>query len=83
MNRQELINQVKEGYANIASDESQHHFHQTTTDITPEAYYEKLLSAVIFDIQKGAFDNCHSGREIINRVAADKSILSEWDNRHL
>ena len=80
MNRQELINQVKEGYATIASDASQHHFHQTTTDITPEAYYEKLLGAVISDIQKGTFDNCQSGSEIINRVAADKSVLSAWSN---
>ena len=80
MNRQELINQVKEGYASIASDTSQHHFHQTTTDITPEAYYEKLLGAVISEIQNGTFDNCKSGREIINRVAANKSILSDWSN---
>ena len=80
MNRQGLIDQVKEGYANIASDASQNHFHQTTTDITPEAYYEKLLGAVISDIQKGIFDNCQSGSEIINRVAADKSILSAWSN---
>jgi len=78
MNRQELIDQVKEEYAGIASDESQHHFHQTTTEFTPEAYYEKLLGAVITEIQNGTFDNCRSGHEIINKVAADKSILSEW-----
>ena len=80
MNRQELINQVKEGYAGIASDESQEHFYQTTTDITPEAYYKNLLSAVISEIMKGTFDNCRSGSEIINKVAADKSILTEWSN---
>jgi len=80
MNRQELINQVKEEYAGIASDKSQQHFFQTTTEITPEAYYENLLSAVIFEIQKGTFDNCRSGTEIINKVAADKSVLSGWKN---
>ena len=80
MSRQELIDQVKEGYASIASSASQQHFQQTTTDITPEAYYEKLLEAVISNIQKGAFDNCRSGREIINRVAADKSVLTGWNN---
>ena len=78
MNRQELINQVKEEYAGIASDESQQYFYQTTTDITPEAYYEDLLNAVISEIMKGTFDNCRSGSEIINKVAADKSVLSEW-----
>jgi len=76
--RQDLINQVKEEYANIASQESQQHFHQTTTGITPEAYYEGLLSAVISEIQNGTFDNCRHGSEIINKVAADKSILPGW-----
>ncbi|MCL2840408.1 MAG: hypothetical protein FWE05_06505 [Defluviitaleaceae bacterium] len=80
MKRQTLINQVKEEYASIASHASQQHFHQTTTEITPEAYYENLLSAVISEIQKGTFDNCRSGSEVINKVAADKSILSEWNS---
>lgn len=78
MKRQELIDQVKNEYANIASDESQQHFTQSTTEPTPEAYYEKLLSAVITEISKGTFDNCRSGSEIVNKVAADKTILSEW-----
>ena len=77
MKRQELINQVKEAYANIASHESQQHFHQTTTELTPEAYYENLLGAVISEIQNGTFDNCRSGTEIVNKVASDKSILPE------
>ena len=76
--RQDLIDQVKEEYAGIASQESQQHFHQTTSGITPEAYYETLLSAVISEILEGTFDNCRSGSEIVNKVAADKSILSEW-----
>ena len=76
--RQNFIDQVKEEYANIASQESQQHFHLTTTGITPEAYYESLLGAVITEIQSGTFDNCRSGTEIINKVAADKSILSQW-----
>ena len=76
--RQNLINQVKEKYASIASHESQQHFHQTTTETIPETYYEKLLNAVITEIENGTFDNCRSGSEIINKVAVDKSILSEW-----
>lgn len=78
MKRDELIQQVKEKYASIASAESQQHFHQTTTEITAEAYYEKLLQAVINEISNGTFDNVRSSDEIINKVAADKSILSEW-----
>ncbi len=78
MKRDALIQEVKEAYAGIASSESQQHFHQTTTDLTPEAYYEKLLQAVINEILKGTFDNCRSGVEIVNKVAADKSVLSEW-----
>ena len=77
MKRQELINQVKEEYAGIASQESQQHFHQTSS-ISPDAYYENLLSLVISEIQNGTFDNCRSGSEIVNKVAADKSILSGW-----
>lgn len=78
MKRNELIQQVKEKYASIASAESQNHFHQTTTEITAEAYYEKLLQAVVNEISNGTFDNVQSVDEIINKVAADKSVLSDW-----
>ncbi|MCL2567990.1 MAG: hypothetical protein FWE12_00930 [Oscillospiraceae bacterium] len=79
MDRQGLIDQVKEEYASIASAESQRHFHQTTTEITPEAYYEKLLQAVVIEIEAGTFDRCQSGMEIVNRVAADKAVLRDWN----
>ena len=49
MKRDELIRQVKEKYASIAFSESQNHFKQTTTGMALEAYYEKLLQAVIKD----------------------------------
>lgn len=78
MKRDELIRQVKEKYAGIASAESQQHFHDTTTDVTAEAYYEKLLQSVINEISNGTFDNVRSADEVINKVAADKSILSDW-----
>ena len=76
--RQNLIEEVKEEYANIASAASQQHFHQTTNTITPEGYYEKLLGSVISEIQSGTFDNCRSGTEIVNKVAANKEVLSDW-----
>jgi len=78
--RQELIDQVKELYASIAAREDQNHFHQTNVGITPERYYENLLSAVIHEIEGGTFDNVRDGDEIVNKVAADKTILSEWDS---
>jgi len=78
MNREQLIAEVKEEYANIASAASQQHFHQTTTEATPEAYYEKLLGSVIAEIEAGRFDHCRSGTEVVRRVAADKSILPDW-----
>ena len=78
--RQELINQVKELYASISSREDQNHFHQTNVGITPERYYENLLSTVITEIKNGTFDTCRDGDEIVNKVAADKTILSEWDS---
>ena len=76
--RDKLIDQVKNEYANITSSKSQQHFYQTTTEITPEAYYENLLNAVIKEISKGTFDNSRSGAEIVNSVAANKTLLSEW-----
>lgn len=78
MNRDKLIEEVKDEYASIVSSDSQQHFHQTTTEITPEAYYDNLMNVVINEISKGTFDNCRSGIEIVNKVAADKTVLSEW-----
>lgn len=78
MDRDELISQVKNEYARIASSESQQHFHQTTTEITPEAYYEDLLRKAIKEIKKGTFDNFKSGEEIVTAIANDKSWLSGW-----
>ncbi len=78
MNRDKLIAQVKNEYARIASSESQQHFHQTTTEVTPEAYYEDLLSKAINEINKGTFDNFRSGEEVITAIANDKTWLSGW-----
>lgn len=76
MNRDKLINQVKDEYAQIASSESQQHFYQTTTEMTPEAYYEDLLGKALSEIEKGTFDEFKSGKEIVNAIANDKSWLS-------
>lgn len=79
MKREELIEQVREEYANIANNPNQQHFFQTTDETTPRMYYRHLRDAVIAEINKGTFDTCHSGMEIINKVEVDKSLLTEWE----
>ncbi|WMC93467.1 hypothetical protein [Kineothrix sp. MB12-C1] len=78
MNRDKLIAQVKNEYARIASSESQQHFHQTTTELTPEAYYENLLSKAISEINNGTFDDFKSGEDVVTAIANDKTWLSGW-----
>jgi len=78
MTHEELVAQVKEEYANIRFSEDQQHFHQTATGITPEAYYETLMKTVIDEINEGKFDQCRSGKEVMNKVAADKTLLPDW-----
>ena len=82
MKRHLLISQVKEQYAGIAAHESQQHFHQTSTEMTSDAYYERLTEAVVAEIENGRFDSCRSGAEIINKVAADKSLLPGWNEQN-
>jgi hypothetical protein len=76
--REELAAQVREEYSNIMASDSQQHFHLTATNMTPEAYYGHLQNLVIAEIHNGRFDTCRSGSEIINKVAADKSVLPNW-----
>lgn len=78
MKRDELIEQVKEHYADIAFNKKQQHFYQTTSDITAKQYYAQLEQAVISEIKKGKFDNARSGQEIVGAVAADKTLLTQW-----
>ncbi|MBN7772652.1 hypothetical protein [Clostridium aminobutyricum] len=78
MNRDKLIDQIKDEYARIASTESQEDFIQSTTDLTPEGYYEKLLNKAINEINKGTFDDFKSGEEVVSAIANDKSLLSGW-----
>lgn len=78
MNRDKLIAQVKNEYARIASMESQQHFHQTTTNMTAEAYYENILSQAIGEIDKGTFDDFKSGEDVVTAIANDKTWLPNW-----
>lgn len=84
MERNQLIQEVKGEYAHLASDETQQHFINTTSRITPDAYYENLLGMVIDEINEGTFDSFQSGRAIVEAVANNKQKwLSEWDERKL
>ena len=73
--REELAREVREEYANYIHKPSQQHFHQTTSGITPVSYYGDLCEKVTNEISRGRFDNCKTGREITNKVAADKKWI--------
>ncbi|SHM37743.1 hypothetical protein SAMN02746066_01759 [Anaerosporobacter mobilis DSM 15930] len=76
MDREKLIDQVKDEYARIASSASQENHIQSTTKLTPEAYYEKLLSKAIDEINQGTFDDFKSGEQIVSAIANDKTLIS-------
>jgi hypothetical protein len=53
MECEEIIAHVEEVYVGIVSDQSQKHFNKKTIGITPKAYYEYLLNAIITKIGNG------------------------------
>ncbi len=84
MNRDELIDQVKDRYAHFANTETQDHFHQTAQGVSPEAYYESLLNMVTDEISAGTFDSFSSGDAIVAAVANDKQKwLSKWGDSNV
>lgn len=83
MNRETLIEQVKGEYAHLEAAHAQQHFVQTTSDITPQAYYENLLGMVIEQISTGTFDRFQSGRAIVDAVSKNKEKwLPGWEGRN-
>ncbi len=79
MDRQTLIEEVKAQYASLAEQETQHHFHQTTTQTSPEAYYEQILGMVLHEIESGTFDSFQSGKAVVDAVSKDKhKWLTQW-----
>lgn len=80
MDRESLMQEVKDIYASISQQETQQHFSQTTSNINPEQYYEKILNMVLNEISDGTFDRFQSGRAIVDAVSNDKNKwLSEWN----
>lgn len=74
MDRNELIAQVKQEYATLASAESRTTIINGENDEAPsEAYYEELLGQVLDGITKGKFDQFNSGLDIVEAVANNKA----------
>jgi len=74
MDRDELIIQVKQEYADLASKDSQiTTVNEAGNEISSEAYYEELLGKVLDGITKGRFDQFKSGTEIVEAVANNKT----------
>lgn len=70
LDRDTLIQQVKNEYARLADLESQAHVKsQSYSGIAPEAYYEEALEKAIRDITAGKYDNCISGLEVVEQIA--------------
>lgn len=81
MDRETLMQEVKGLYASIAQQETQQYFSQTSSQMNPEAYYEKILHMVLNEISSGTFDRFESGRAVVDAVSKDKrKWLSQWDN---
>lgn len=80
MDRETLMQEVKEVYAGISQQETQQHFTQTNSNSNPEKYYEEILNMVLQEIAAGTFDGFRSGRDIVEAVSKDKhKWLSQWN----
>ncbi len=75
MNRNQLISEVKNEYSLLASAENSQATVQSVTNVSPDAYYEKLLDKVVGKISDGGFDGYKTGKDIVEAVAKDKSLL--------
>lgn len=74
MNRDLLIQQVKNEYARLAQFESREYVtNQSYSAVSPEVYYERTLERVIRDISAGKYDDCVSGLQVVERNANHKT----------
>lgn len=75
MDRDTLIQQVKNEYARLADLESQEHIIRQSHGggTSPEAYYEQALEKAIRGISDGKYDDCHSGLEVVEQIANHKT----------
>lgn len=74
MDRNILIQQVKNEYARLAELESRSHItDRAYSGMLPEAYYEQALEKAIRDVSAGKYDDCFSGLQIVERIANHKT----------
>jgi small acid-soluble spore protein tlp len=73
LDRNILIQQVKNEYARLAGLASRGHITDRAYSMQPEAYYEQVLEKAISDISAGKYDDCVSGLQIVERIANHKT----------
>jgi small acid-soluble spore protein tlp len=74
LDRDTLIQQVKNEYARLADLESHAHIiNQSYNGTSPEAYYEQALEKAIRGISAGKYDDCISGLQVIEEIANHKT----------
>lgn len=78
MDRDIMIQQVKDEYARLADLASRGHItDRTYGGKQPEAYYEKALEKAVRDISAGKYDDCISGLEVVERIANHKTKVRQ------
>lgn len=74
MERDTLIQQVKDEYARLADIESRGHITgRSYGGVSPEAHYEKALEKAIRGISAGKYDDCVSGLQVVEQIANNKT----------
>ncbi len=74
LDRDLLIQQVKDEYARLAQLESSAHITNLSYNpMSPEAYYERALESAIRDISAGKYDDFVSGLQVVEHIATHKT----------
>ena len=72
MNRDKLIQEVKEECARLASGHSRDDFITDCEEEPAQAYFERLLGMIIRAIEEGRFDRFMNGRQVMEAVANNR-----------
>lgn len=74
MDRDTLIQQVKDEYARLADSASRQHIEEHSySGVSLEDYYEKALEKAIRDISAGKYDDYISGLQVVQYIANHKT----------
>jgi len=77
LDRQKLINEVKQKYQELANEETRYNFRNEGDFRNPEKYYEDLLHNAINLIEAGAFDGYENGSQVVEKIAKNKNEYFE------